>query len=199
MSHPVAVTTPSRRASLPLADASTARLALRRLRTEDFDELAEIFRDPDVWWFEYERGLEPAETQAFLDRQFRLWDTYDFGGCAVRDRERDTLLGVVGLGVPTLSHPSLPGVTIGWRFGRAAWGHGFATEAATELLQQAFGPMRVPAIGCVTNRDNVRSIAVARRLRMDPVAEQTGRTDDGMRDVVAVLLRVDRATWTGYS
>jgi len=196
MSHPVGVTTPSRRAALPLADASTARLALRRLRTEDRDELVEMFREADVWWFEYERGLEPAETEAFLDRQRRLWDAYDFGGCAVRDRERDTLLGVVGLGVPTLSHPSLPGVTIGWRFGRAAWGHGFATEAATELLQQAFGPMRVPAIGCVTNRDNARSIAVARRLRMDRVAEQTGRSDDGMRDVVAVFLRVDRATWT---
>jgi RimJ/RimL family protein N-acetyltransferase len=193
------VETPSRRAACPLADASTARLSVRRLRTEDRDELVEVFRDPEVWWFEYERGLEPAETDAFLDRQRHLWDAYDFGGCAVRDREQGTLLGVVGLGVPTLSHPSLPDVTIGWRFGRAAWGHGFATEAATALLQQAFGPMRVPAVGCVTNRDNARSIAVARRLRMDAVGEQTGRADDGRRDVVAVLLRVDRATWTMQS
>jgi RimJ/RimL family protein N-acetyltransferase/SAM-dependent methyltransferase len=174
----------------------TERLSLGRLQDRDVDELADVFEDPQVWWFEYERGLNRAETQAFLDRQKRLWNEYGFGGCAVRDLKHRALLGVVGLGVAgSLSHPFLPGVTIGWRFGSSVWGQGFATEAAVALLQQAFGPMRIPAVGCVTNRENARSVNLARRLQMEVIAEQQVLRDDGRRRVDALLLRVDRSRW----
>jgi len=174
---------------------STARISVRRLQDGDLDELAEVFRDPEVWWFEYERGLEHAETAAFLERQKGLWDEYGFGGCAVRDLRNGALLGVVGLGVPTLSHPLMPSVTVGWRFASAACGNGYATEAAVVLLRQAFGPMRIPAVGCVTNKDNSRSVAVAHRLRMEVIGEQRVVRDDGLRSVVALLLRVDQGQW----
>jgi RimJ/RimL family protein N-acetyltransferase len=173
----------------------TPRLSIRRLQDSDLVELAEVFRDPQVWWFEYERGLDRAETEAFLDRQKRSWEERGFGGCAVRDLQHRTFLGVVGLGVRTVSHPSLPHVTVGWRFARDAWGHGFATEAAEALLRQAFGAMRLPAVGCVTNRENTRSVAVALRLRMEVVAEQQGLRDDGAKSIVALLLRIDRGRW----
>jgi RimJ/RimL family protein N-acetyltransferase len=178
--------------ALPLADALTPRLSIRQLQDSDLIELAEVFRDPQVWWFEYERGLDRAETEAFLDRQKRSWQENGFGGCAVRDLQHRRLLGVAGLGVRTVSHPLLPRVTVGWRFASGAWGHGFATEAAEALLRQAFGPMRLPAVGCVTNRENSRSVAVALRLRMEVVAEQQVPRDDEAKSVVALLMRVDR-------
>jgi RimJ/RimL family protein N-acetyltransferase len=185
-------------AAAPLVDVSTVRLSIRRLGDGDLEELAEVFRDPEVWWFEYGRGLERAETVAFLDRQKQLWDDYGFGGCAVRDRREGALLGVVGLGARTFSDPLLPHVTVGWRFASGAWGHGFATEAAVALLRQAFGPMRIPAVGCVTNRENSRSLAVARRLRMEVIGAHRVLRDDGLRSVVALLLRVDHAQWAGH-
>ena len=114
----------------------------------------------------------------------------------MRDLQYRALLGVVGLGVAgMLSHPSLPAVTIGWRFGSSVWGQGFASEAAVALLRQAFGAMCIPAVGCVTNRENVRSVKLARHLKMEVFAEQRGIRDDGMRSVVALLLRVDRGRW----
>jgi RimJ/RimL family protein N-acetyltransferase len=179
----------------PLSDAVTQRLALRRLVTDDFNELATLFGDPEVWWFEYERGLTVTETEAFLDRQMRLWTECGFGGCAVRDLRHGNLIGVVGLGVPTLEHQLLPPVTVGWRFSSTAWGHGYATEAATALLHQAFGPMRLDRVGCVTNAENDRSVAVARRLGMNVVAEVTGPRDDGRGTVAAVLLMVGLDGW----
>ena len=170
---------------------------MRRLRDDDLDELVGLFVDAKVWWFEYERGLSVAETGEFLDRQKRLWDDYGFGGCAVREREGHTLLGVVGLGVPTLAHSLLPPVTIGWRFASTAWGHGYATEAASALLHQAFGPMGLTAVGCVTNADNASSVAVAHRLRMEEIAEEDVLRDDGLGTAVALILRVDRDRWIG--
>jgi RimJ/RimL family protein N-acetyltransferase len=179
----------------PLSDAVTRRLALRRLAGDALDELASMFADRDVWQFEYERGLTIAETRAFLDRQMQLWAECGFGGCAVRDRRDRRLLGVVGLGVPTVQHQCLPAVTVGWRFASTAWGHGYATEAATALLRQAFGAMRLNGVGCVTNAENDRSVAVARRLGMEIVGEVSGPRDDGVGTVVATILRVDRERW----
>src|SRR5262249_46664116 len=61
---------PSRPAApSPLADTLTPRLSIRRLQDSDLSELTEVFEDPEVWWFEYERGLDRAETEAFLERQ----------------------------------------------------------------------------------------------------------------------------------
>jgi len=173
------------------------RLSIRRLEDSDLVELAEVFREPEVWWFEYERGLDREETKRFLDRQNRLWDEHGFGGCAVRDLQCRALLGVVGLGVPTLAHPSLPSVTVGWRFSATAWGHGYATEAASALLDQAFESMCVDAVGCVTNRDNERSVAVATRLGMESVGKATGLRDDGLKTVRALILRINRGNWHG--
>jgi RimJ/RimL family protein N-acetyltransferase len=64
------------------------------------------------------------------------------------------------------------------------------------LLDQAFGPMRVEAVGCVTNADNERSVAVARRLGMQPVGEVTGLRDDGLKTVTAAIFRVERDSWS---
>jgi hypothetical protein len=55
--------------------------------------------------------------------------------------------------------------------------------------------MCIPAVGCVTSRENVRSVKLARQLKMEVFAEQQGTRDDGMRTVVALLLRVDRGRW----
>jgi RimJ/RimL family protein N-acetyltransferase len=181
--------------SAPLRDALTERLAVRRIAPTDLEELVSMFADAEVWRFEYERGLTRTETEAFLDRQMQLWAAFGFGGCAVRELRDDELLGVVGLGVPTLKHPSLPSVTVGWRFASTAWGHGYATEAAAALLGQAFDRMRLDRVGCVTNADNDRSVAVACRLGMAAFARQTGPSDDGARTVTGLLMATDRERW----
>jgi RimJ/RimL family protein N-acetyltransferase len=178
----------------PLHDASTRRLRLHRLGLDDVAELTAIFTDPAVWWFDYERGLTAAETNAYLERQMRLWSEYGFGGCAVRDLGTGTLLGDVGLGVPPLQHPELPPIIIRWLFAPSAWRHGYATEAASALLDQAFGPMQVDAVGCITNALNERSIAVAQRLGMQRVGETTGPRPDGQL-VDAVILRIEKQRW----
>jgi RimJ/RimL family protein N-acetyltransferase len=61
---------------------------------------------------------------------------------------------------------------IGWHFHPAAWGRGYASEAASAVLAHAFarGLDRVVA---VTHPDNAASQAVCRRIGMTP----RGRTD----------------------
>ena len=50
-------------------------------------------------------------------------------------------------------------------------------------------------VGCATNAENHRSIAVAERLGMSVITETTAPSDDETRMVAAVLLQVDRSDW----
>jgi RimJ/RimL family protein N-acetyltransferase len=179
----------------PLGEGVTRRLSLRRLERDDLDELAAVFADREVWEFEYGRGMTGWETEAFLDRQMNLWAECGFGGCAVRKRAHPNLIGVVGLSVPMFSHELLPAVTVGWRFAPTTWRRGYATEAATAVLDQALTTMELDRVGCVTNAENRRSIRVAERLGMRVITETSVPSDDGTRQVTALLLQVDRNDW----
>ena len=149
------------------------------LERDDLDELAAVFADREVWDFEYRRGLTLSETEAFLDRQLKLWVECGFGGCAVRERAHPDLIGVVGLSVPMFSRELLPAVTVGWRLAPTTWRRGYATEAATAVLDQAFTTMGLDRVGCAATAENRRSIAVAERLGMSVITETTVPSDDG--------------------
>ena len=62
---------------------------------------------------------------------------------------------------------------IGWRLQRAAWGAGYASEAAAAALADGFGRIGLETIIAYTARDNLRSRAVMDRLGMvyDPVRD----------------------------
>ena len=178
----------------PLGEVVTRRLSLRRLSGDDLGALAAIFADPEVW-LGYGRGMTHFETEAFLSRQLKLWAECGFGGCAVRELVRPDLIGVVGLSVPTVLAELLPAVTVGWRLSLTMWGKGYATEAATAVLDQAFTTMALDRIGCVTSADNLRSIGVTERLGMRFITEASVPSDDGTRMVIVHAFQVASDEW----
>jgi RimJ/RimL family protein N-acetyltransferase len=179
----------------PLRAVVTRRLSLRPLDKTDLDALAVVLANREVWQFEYGRGMTRIETQAFLDRQLKLWVDFGFGGCGVRELRSPDLVGVVGLSVPTVFQDRLPAVTVGWRFSPTVWGKGYATEAATAVLDQAFTTMALDRVGCVTGAANVRSVALAERLGMTFVAEADAPRDDGSGVVSAKLFQIPHTDW----
>jgi RimJ/RimL family protein N-acetyltransferase len=180
----------------PLREVVTARLWLRPLSSDDLDELVAMFVHREVWEFEYGRGMKRGETEAFLDRQMNLWAGCGFGACGARELAHRDLVGVVGLGVPPLSlQHSLPAVTVGWRFSPTMWGRGYATEAAISVLDQAFTTMGLDRVGCATNAQNRRSIALANRLGMSIITETRVPNDDGEHMVTAVIFQLARNDW----
>ncbi|MEU6555607.1 GNAT family N-acetyltransferase [Streptomyces sp. NPDC046915] len=63
-------------------------------------------------------------------------------------------------------------IEIGWRIGRAHWGKGYALAAARETLDRVRAA-GVPEVVAVIRPDNERSVAVARRLGMEPAETYT--------------------------
>lgn len=146
----------------------TERLVLREWREADRDPWAALVADPDVMrWFP--STLDRAAADIAFERISAGVRDRGWGLFALEHDRR--FIGFTGLAIPGFDAPFMPAVEIGWRLARDAWGHGFATEAATAVLDLAFGEFGMPELVSFTTVGNVRSRAVMARLGMrhDPV------------------------------
>jgi len=138
----------------------TARLRLRRWRESDVDAMATINADPAVMrWIGDGSVFDHAATATEIAAFEHVWQSYGFGRFAVEIRDTGELAGFTGMAIPDDVPAVMPGVEIGWRFGRAYWGRGLATEAAQAALQFAFtgaGLDRVMGIHVVGNDTSAR-------------------------------------------
>lgn len=144
---------------------------LRRWRVGDAVAFAQINADPEVMRF-IGRGhvLGRGLSDDLIARFEREWDERGFGLWAVarRDDARGELLGFCGLSVPSFLPEVLPAVEVGWRFARAAWGNGYATEAARAAVAFGFAEHDVGEIIAIVDPGNERSLRVAGKLGMTP-------------------------------
>jgi RimJ/RimL family protein N-acetyltransferase len=141
----------------------TDRLRLRPFGDADRAPYAAMMADPEVGrWLA--ASQTPAEANAAIDRFTAHLAAHGFGFLALERRADGAFLGAAGLMALRDDHPLAPGVEIGWRLDRAAWGHGYVTEAAAALLADGFGRLGLGEIIAYTARSNARSRAVMTRL-----------------------------------
>ncbi len=160
---------------------TTARLLLRPW-TRDDDDVDFALDLYSRWEVQQYIGTTPRvitdRTEA-LERVtgFMPLDHPVHGVWLLTDRLTDERYGTVLLKSIPASGPMLPlepsGETeIGWHLHPDAWGHGYATEAASAVLDHAFaGDLR--RVVAVTHADNRASQRVAVRIGM----EHRGTTD----------------------
>jgi RimJ/RimL family protein N-acetyltransferase len=179
----------------PLGDVTTERLELRRFRPDDVDELAPVFAQEAVWRYPYGRGMSRDETETFVMSQVAHWDEHRFGLWVAGERATGRRVGYVGLAVPTFLPEILPAVEVGWRFEPAVWGRGYATEAATAALDEAFTTLGLDEVCSLPQVDNPASCRVADRLGLRPSREMPLPANARRNEVIAVLYEIDRDSW----
>lgn len=109
--------------------------------------------------------LTPAEADAAVERFVDEFDERGYGWWAAEETSTGSFIGFAGLD-PVDEEMPFAGVEIGWRLARAAWGHGYATEAARATLAFGFETLALPEVLAVTTVGNTRSQAVMRRIGM---------------------------------
>lgn len=141
------------------------RLVLRHVHLLDAEPLMLVFGDPEVMRFG--DGPQSAEwvrawLRSCLERYHREWG---FGPYAVVERASRSVLGYCGL----FYFPDLggrPEVELGYRLARAAWGRGYATEAARAVRDYAFITLGLGRLVALIDPDNTASLRVAAKLGM---------------------------------
>ncbi len=143
----------------------TERLRLRRWSDADRGPFAALNADPEVMEF-LPAPLTRAESDAFVDRIEGTFDQLDYGVWALEELATGAFVGYTGLWPATFAAPFTPAVEVGWRLARAAWGQGYASEAARAAVADGFGRLGLDEIVSFTAAVNVRSRAVMERIGM---------------------------------
>ena len=142
----------------------TARLRLRPLARHDFEDLCGLYADPDVMQ-DLGGPMTRRASDAKLDRYRATFEQHGFGRLAIEEKD-GIFVGYAGVMPSAPDHPLGPHAEIGWRLVRAAWGMGYATEAARAVLEDAFARLGLREVLAYTAADNARSQAVMTRLRL---------------------------------
>jgi ribosomal-protein-alanine N-acetyltransferase len=177
----------------------TERLIIRPLVMDDLDALATLYADPVVRQFFPEGTLTETETRQELEWIIDVYyGRYGFGLWATVHKETDTLIGRCGLLPWRVVSPRTAGlaldhadeypdvqaqyeVELAYLLGRAYWGQGLGTEAATAIVNEGFERLRLERLICLIHPANDASLKVAVKV---------GMTADGTVELGTETLRL---------
>jgi len=144
-----------------MPEIETERLLLRMFCPEDLDELATLFRDPEVMRYVGEgQPVNREEADKALHSIIRHWQTHGFGRWAAVNRETREFVGFGGL-------RSLFGTPeVVYHLATAHWGKGLATELARASLRFGFEDRKFERIVAIAKPLNAASIHVMEKLGM---------------------------------
>ena len=146
---------------MSIPSLATDRLRLRAFGLADLDAYAAMCADPEVMRH-IGAGGPVGRDAAWRHLALFLgeWALHGHGMWALERRSDRRLIGRVGF----LDPEGWPGCELGWLLERAAWGQGYALEAARAA--RAFGrdALGLGALISLIREDNARSIALAERL-----------------------------------
>ncbi|MGC5005407.1 GNAT family N-acetyltransferase [Streptomyces sp. NBC_00353] len=150
----------------------TPRLLLRRWREEDVAPLAAVNADPEVMrWIGDGSVRDEQQTRRGIEAMEHGWEAQGFGLFAVEIRSTRKLAGFTGLSVPDFLPEVLPAIEVGWRLGRAHWGHGLATEAAAAAVRFGIEDLGLERIVSVAQVGHDASERIMVKLGMHPLRE----------------------------
>ena len=142
----------------------TTRLILRTWESNDLDDFFLLNQDPRV--VEY---LMPMSSKEFIKNMNHQFQVSQYTLFAVDEKESGKLIGFTGLNSPKWHTSFTPCVEIGWRLRADYWQQGYATEAATAVLDYGFKLCGLKEILAWTVPENIRSIRVMQKIGMEHV------------------------------
>lgn len=145
----------------------TARLTLTPRSMADLDACLAMDRDPEVTRFVAGPWTDPVAHRAFVIARIRHRYPPDMGYWSVF-----APAGFVGWILLAPCDLAGPEIEIGWRFVRAAWGQGYATEAARAVRDHALGTLGLAFVVADIDPANRASVRVAEKLGLRPAGSR---------------------------
>ena len=150
------------RVSIPTPTLHTDRLLLRPFTSADADALYALHSDAHVLrYWDSPPWSEPERAERFIAACRQLAEDGTGARLAIDRASDSSFLGWCSL---TRWNPDHRSAALGYCFGEAAWGHGYATEAARSVLQWAYDTLDLNRVQAETDTRNVASARVLEKL-----------------------------------
>lgn len=143
----------------------TARLRLERLTADDAELMLAVWNDPDFLRYVGDRGVRTAEDalRALEAGPLAMYAEYGYGPYRLALSPDDTPIGICGL----FRRPMLQDPDIGYAVLPPYAGHGYATEAARAVIDDARDRLRLPRVTAIVSPENERSVRLLRKLGLE--------------------------------
>ena len=142
----------------------TDRLTLRRLSAADVDDMFDYAKRQDVTeylrWYPHQSKKYTSDYLRYISARYKLGDFYDW---AVVENESGRMIGTCGFTSFDLPHDS---AEIGYVLNPEFHGKGYATEAATRVLEFGFSELSLHRIEARFMKENTASLRVMEKLGM---------------------------------
>jgi ribosomal-protein-alanine N-acetyltransferase len=158
---------------LPAPTLPTARLCLRPVAGEDADALFALHTSPHVLrYWDAAPWTEREQAERFVATCRQMAEEGSGARLAVERVSDGAFIGWCAL---NRWNPEYRSASLGYCLADAAWGHGYATEAASALLQWAFDTLDLNRVQAETDTRNAASARVLEKLNF--MREGTLRED----------------------
>ena len=139
------------------------RLIFRKITENDFDDLAVMFRDPEVM-AAWEHTFTDEQIHKWIENQIVRYKNHIVGYFAAIRKDTGEFVGQMGLMWNDFGE--LRALEIGYILKREYWGNGYAAEGAAAFAQYGFTEIGVNKVYASIRPQNERSIRVADRIGM---------------------------------
>ena len=181
-------------------ELTTRRLRLRRHRSDDATQLARLIDNWNVvrWLAEVPFPYTQNDARKWIAQTHRNWQLAKDYQFVVTLAEDGCMVGHIGLRIaasalePTGNGQSPPlrgrEGELGYWFGEAFWGCGFAAEAALATVEFGFRHLRLERIWAASLPDNAGSLRVLDKAGLKFAARQTRKFSvHGRNEEVPIL------------
>jgi len=141
--------------------ARTTRQILRETTPDDAEAMFALNADPEVLRHTGDAPFASVEAARAFLANYDVYAREGMGRWAALDAATGEVLGWCGL-----RRQPEDEVDLGYRYRRAVWGRGLATEAGAACLDLAFGPLALGSVIARAHPDNAASIRVMVKLGM---------------------------------
>lgn len=146
----------------------TERLLLRTFTKDDAQLIYNLNQDPDVIKFTLDPVKDLNHAAEILEKTILpQYAMYNHGRWVVHSKSDLQFIGWCGL----KARPERNEIDLGYRFIKAAWGNGYATESAFASLNYGFEKLNLSRIVGRAMPDNIASLKVLEKCGMKFIGE----------------------------
>ena len=149
--------------NLPWDILETERTRVRETTLEDVDAFYRLYRDKELVRYTEDLYPDPEQERQYIrDYQKYMYQVYGFGIWTVLEKETGEIIGRAGLSV----REGFEEVELGFVFGLAWQGKGYAYEVCKAILKYAREELELSKVQAFVMPDNQASVKLCERLGM---------------------------------